>query len=73
MKWNGTILWRFAVLGLFASLVPLGLHALDKHDKVDTDRSLAIRSGKSITAPDSWFPPEPVKSGLINTLSPTPQ
>jgi hypothetical protein len=64
MKWNGTILWRFAVLGLFASLVPLGLHALD---------SLAIRSGKSITAPDSWFPPEPVKSGLINTLSPTPQ
>jgi hypothetical protein len=53
MKWNGTILWRFAVLGLFASLVPLGLHALDKHDKVDTDRmldvSVSIRTMSHVT------------------------
>jgi S1-C subfamily serine protease len=53
MNWNGTILWRFAVLGLFASLVPLGMHALEKHDKVDTGRmldvSVSIRTMSHVT------------------------
>jgi serine protease Do len=53
MNRKGTILWRFAVLGLFASLVPIGIYALDRHDKVDTDRmlnvSVSIRTMSHVT------------------------
>ena len=53
MNKKSTILWRFAVLGLFASLAPLGIYALDKHDKVDTDRmldvSVSIRTMSHVT------------------------
>ncbi len=53
MNRKSTILWRFAVLGLFASLAPLGIYALDKHDKVDTDRmldvSVSIRTMSHVT------------------------
>jgi serine protease Do len=53
MNRKSTILWRFAVLGLFASLIPLGIYALDKHDKIDTDRmldvSVSIRTMSHVT------------------------
>jgi serine protease Do len=42
MNRKSTIVWRLAVLGLFASLVPLGIYALDKHDEIDTDRMLDV-------------------------------
>ncbi len=42
-----------AVLGLFASLVPLGIYALDKHDFIDTehmlDVSVSIRTMSHVT------------------------
>ena len=34
MNRKHTILWRMVVLGLFASMVPLGLMALDRHGTV---------------------------------------
>ena len=53
MNRKSTILWRFAVLGLFASLIPLGIYALEKHDKIDTNRmldvSVSIRSMSHVT------------------------
>jgi len=53
MNMKSTILWRFAVLGLFVSMVPLGIYALDKHDKVDTDKmldvSVSIRTMSHVT------------------------
>ena len=53
MNRKSTILWRFAVLGLFASLVPIGLYALDRHDRIDTDRmlnvSVSIRTMSHVT------------------------
>ncbi len=53
MNRKSTILWRFAVLGLFISLVPLGIYALDKHDKIDTDQmldvSVSIRTVSHVT------------------------
>ena len=53
MNRKGTILWRLAVLGLFASLVPIGFYALDRHDKIDTDRmldvSVSIRTMSHVT------------------------
>jgi len=53
MNRKSTILWRFAVLGLFASLIPLGIYALEKHDKIDTDRmldvSVSIRTMSHVT------------------------
>jgi serine protease Do len=48
-----TILWRLAVLGLFASLVPLGFHALERNGEVDTesmlDASVSIRTTSHVT------------------------
>ena len=53
MNRKSTILWRFAVLGLFASLIPLGIYALEKHDKIDTGRmldvSVSIRTMSHVT------------------------
>jgi len=53
MNRKSTILWRIAVLGLFASLIPLGIYALEKHDKIDTDRmldvSVSIRTMSHVT------------------------
>lgn len=53
MNRKSTILWRLAVLGLFASLIPLGFYALDKHDEIDTDRmldvSVSIRTMSHVT------------------------
>ena len=53
MNRKSTILWRFAVLGLFASLIPLGIYALEKHDKIDTERmldvSVSIRTMSHVT------------------------
>jgi serine protease Do len=53
MNRKSTILWRLAVLGLFASLVPLGFHALDRHDQIDTARmldvSVSIRTMSHVT------------------------
>ena len=53
MNRKSTILWRLAVLGLFASLVPLGFYMLDRHDKIDTDRmldvSVSIRTMSHVT------------------------
>jgi S1-C subfamily serine protease len=53
MNRKSTILWRLAVLGLFASLAPLGFYALDKHDEIDTDQmlnvSVSIRTMSHVT------------------------
>jgi S1-C subfamily serine protease len=53
MNRKSTIIWRISVLGLFASLVPLGIYALDKHNKVDTDKmldvSVSIRTMSHVT------------------------
>ena len=53
MNRKSTILWRLAVLGLFASLVPLGFYALDRHDQIDTNRmldvSVSIRTMSHVT------------------------
>ena len=42
MNRRSTIAWRMAVLGLFASLVPLGIYALDKHEFIDTEHMLDV-------------------------------
>ena len=53
MNRKSTILWRLAVLGLFASLVPLGINALEQHNRVDTDGmldvSVSIRTMSHVT------------------------
>ncbi len=53
MNRKHTIVWRMAVLGLFASMLPLGLYALDKYGKVDTeamlDVSVSIRTMSHVT------------------------
>ena len=53
MNKKGTILWRIAVLGLFASLLPLGIHLLNEHNKIDSDRmldvSVSIRTMSHVT------------------------
>ena len=53
MDRKGTLLWRLAVLALFASLLPVGLYVLDKHNSVDTDRmldvSVSIRTVSHVT------------------------
>ena len=53
MNRKGTLLWRCAVLGLFASLVPIGLYALDRYNSVDTDKmldvSVSIRTMSHVT------------------------
>jgi len=53
MNRKSTIMWRLAVLGLIASLVPLGIYALDKHGQVDTERmldvSVSIRTMSHVT------------------------
>ncbi len=53
MNWNSTIAWRLAVLGLIVSLVPLGHHALEEYNKVDTGRmldvSVSIRTTSHVT------------------------
>jgi len=53
MNMKSTILWRLAVLGLFVSLVPLGIYTLEKHDRVDTDSmldvSVSIRTMSHVT------------------------
>ena len=53
MNRKSTILWRMAVLGLFASLVPLAIYALERHNQVDTesmlDVSVSIRTMSHVT------------------------
>jgi S1-C subfamily serine protease len=53
MNRKSTILWRIAVLGLFTSLVPLGIYALDQRDQVDTESmlnvSVSIRTMSHVT------------------------
>ena len=53
MNRKSTIMWRVAVLGLFASLVPLGLYILDEYNKIDSDRmldvSVSIRTMSHVT------------------------
>ena len=53
MNKKGTILWRIAVLGLFTSLVPLGIYVLDQRDQVDTESmlnvSVSIRTMSHVT------------------------
>ena len=53
MNWNSTIAWRLAVLGMIISLVPLGYHALDEYNEVDTKRmldvSVSIRTTSHVT------------------------
>ena len=53
MNRKSTILWRMAVLGLIASLVPLGIYALERHNQVDTenmiDVSVSIRTMSHVT------------------------
>jgi len=53
MNRKSTILWRMAVLGLFASLVPLAIYALERHNEVDTenmlDVSVSIRTMSHVT------------------------
>ncbi len=53
MNRKSTILWRVAVLGLIASLVPLGIYALERYNQVDTDRmldvSVSIRTMSHVT------------------------
>lgn len=48
-----TILWRLAVLGLFAASVPLGIYAIDRYNQIDTDKmldvSVSIRSMSHVT------------------------
>lgn len=53
MHRKSTLLWRLAVLGLFASLVPIGIYALERHNQVDTesmlDVSVSIRTMSHVT------------------------
>ncbi len=53
MNRKGTILWRLAVLGLFASLLPLGINVLEQHNRVDADAmidvSVSIRTMSHVT------------------------
>ena len=53
MNRKSTILWRLAVLGLFASLIPLGIYTLDKYYHVDSDQmldvSVSIRTMSHVT------------------------
>ena len=53
MNRKGTLMWRMAVLGLFASMVPIGLYALDQYNSVDTDKmlnvSVSIRTMSHVT------------------------
>lgn len=53
MNRKSTILWRMAVLGLFASLVPLAIYALERHNQVETesmlDVSVSIRTTSHVT------------------------
>ena len=53
MNRKSTILWRMAVLGLFVSLVPLGIYALERHNRIDTeamlDVSVSIRTMSHVT------------------------
>ena len=53
MNHKSTLLWRMAVLGLFAAMVPLGIYALDRYNQVDTDRmldsSVSIRTISHVT------------------------
>ena len=53
MNRKGTLLWRLAVLALFASLVPTGLYILNTHNSVDTDKmlnvSVSIRTMSHVT------------------------
>ena len=53
MNRKGTILWRLAVLGLFASLLPLGINVLERHNRVDADGminvSVSIRTMSHVT------------------------
>jgi S1-C subfamily serine protease len=53
MNRKGTLLWRLAVVGLFASLVPTGLYILNTHNSVDTDKmldvSVSIRTMSHVT------------------------
>ncbi len=53
MNRKSTILWRLAVLGLFASLLPIGIYALERHNLIDTegmlDVSVSIRTMSHVT------------------------
>ena len=48
-----TLLWRLAVLGLFVSLLPLGINVLERRDTIDTarmlDASVSIRTTSHVT------------------------
>ena len=48
-----TLLWRLAVLGLFVSLLPLGINVLERRDTIDTarmlDASVSIRTASHVT------------------------
>jgi S1-C subfamily serine protease len=53
MNRKGTLLWRLAVLALFASLVPTGVYILKTHNSVDTEKmldvSVSIRTVSHVT------------------------
>lgn len=53
MNRKSTILWRLAVIGLFASMVPLGINVLERHNQIDTeamlDVSVSIRTMSHVT------------------------
>ena len=53
MNRKSTILWRLAVLGLFASLLPIGIYALERLNRIDTesmlDVSVSIRTMSHVT------------------------
>ena len=53
MNRKSTILWRMAVIGLFVSLVPLGIYTLERHNQIDTeamlDVSVSIRTMSHVT------------------------
>jgi len=53
MGTSKTMLWRLGVLGLFASLLPLGVNFLDSREAVDTERmldaSVSIRTTSHVT------------------------
>ncbi len=53
MNRKSTILWRMAVIGLFVSLVPLGIYALERHNQINTDAmlnvSVSIRTMSHVT------------------------
>ena len=53
MNRKSTILWRLAVIGLFASMVPLGINVLERYNQIDTeamlDVSVSIRTMSHVT------------------------